>query len=574
VFKAIFRQIGKLFKIIFVLVPSPLSVGRITTYLSCALKYNYQYSSRRKSLGSPHLSYNSSLHKALQKLHMLYKDLSALGGEEIEAILKSGEIWDRKGYVYASQEAEFYKRAVEKLKNYVEKNRDFRHKITATEMPLTGWFGRYYFSARYDRVEESADGRIDVFDYKTGRAYIDAEGLKTNLQAVVYYYLARKKWGKRFGNYYVYYLEKNEVVPVIPDERDLENAYKTINSAVKRMKMGDHTPHTSPLCSWCDFAEICPERKGLEDPRIYKRIREGKKLALSYSKFSLYKNCPRNYKRIYLDRISPKPKYFFSIGLTIHETMEDFYTYDGWRREPALKFLLRRYMENWHPVGYKDQKQEEEYFKMGLEWLKAWYPLFAKGKWKRAYKVEPYFEMPLSGPKIGRGHVMVGFIDRIEENADGSFSIYDYKTDPILRTQEEMDQDLQLTIYYWLATAGWKIRDVSLEFFRFNKRLTTTRTGEDVIRMLRLVDELGFEMMEKEKKLEGLSTEEADKLYPPSVNKYCGGCDHFDTCPLKEEILKLSKEKVMNLSEDLLPREEKIFYEDEYNEEGGGGTKK
>jgi len=566
--KQFFKLLKNLFRLVFV--PAPvLSYSKINTFNICPLKYYFTYIEKKKSPPSYHLSYGASVHNALRILHTNFPDLKVVEEKDIEELLSRDDVWIRDGYISSEQEMELFEKALDKVKKYVEKNKDFRGKIIATEYNISGFISGLKFIGRLDRIEQTPDGKIDVLDYKTGKSFIDEEGLKSNLQAIIYYLLCKRNWGKKFGSFYVYYLERNEMVRFVPEEKNIDAAIELIKETVKSIKLAQYQPTPGPLCSWCDFAEICPERKSLPDPRVYKRVREGKRLALSYSKFSLYKNCPRNYKRIYIDRIAPKPRHFFAIGLTIHETMEDFYTYDGIRKEPTYKYLIKRYKENWHSFGYKDKKQEEEYFNMGLEWLEKWYPEFAKGKWRRAYKVEPYFEVPFEGEKIGKGHLMVGFIDRIEENPDGTFSIYDYKTDPILRTQEEVDQDLQLTIYYWVCTSFWKlnIRDLSLEFLRFTKRVTTTRTEDDVKRMFKLIDDVGSQMLENERRIEGLSIEEADKYFPPKINKYCGGCDHFDTCPLKEEILRSDRSKIMNISEDLKPSDEEFLIEEEFGEE-------
>ena len=134
-----------------------------------------------------------------------------------------------------------------------------------------------------------------------------------------------------------------------------------------------------------------------------------------------------------------------------------------------------------------------------------------------------------------------------------------------MRTQEEVDKDLQLTMYYWVCEKFWniKIRDLGLIFFKFNEIIRTTRNENDIAEMLDFLDRAGAEVIEKTQAIQGLEKSEADKLFPPKINKYCGGCDFLDECPLKEEILKMDPSKVMNLSEDLKVNEAELGPDEE-----------
>ncbi len=536
----------------------PLSAAKITTYLSCPMRYKYQYLSRKRAREKSHyLSFANSIQAAVEAIHK--RDISQVGEKEIFDILKS--VWKRGGYISSTQEDDFWRLGMSMLIDYADKNRHFKNKVIATNENLSGKFAGYQFNLRFSQISKNPDGKIEVVQFKTGKRFMDAEALRSDIQSVINYTIARKRWGKKFASYSVYNLYHGIKVEVVPNDKNIADVEEIVRSVVRKMKLGNFEPEQGPLCSWCNYASVCPARKKLPDPRVYKRVLESGRLALSYSKFSLYKNCPRNYKRIYIDKIATKPRYFFSIGLTIHKTMEDLYSYEGFRKEPSLKFLLTRYKKNWVAQGYKDVEQEKKYFSEGLNWLKEYYSKYVVGgKWQKAWKVEPYFEVPLSGPHIGSGHLVVGFIDRIEENPDGTFTIYDYKTDPLLRSQEEVDSDLQLSVYHWVCEKFWniKIRDLGLIFFRFGKIIRTSRSEEDIRKMLDLVDRVGAEMLENTRKIQGLSKEEADSYFPPKINKYCGGCDFLDECPLKEEILKMDRSKVMNVSDDLATRDDEL----------------
>jgi len=542
--KKIFRKIAAVFTSI-----GTLSAGKVNAYISCPRKYKYQYLSAKKSFASSHyLSFANSLQNAVEVMHA--SSIAELDDKQVFEILKN--CWKSMGYASAEQEDTFWMEGLRMLMDYVNKNRFFRNRIIAVKENVSGKFAGYLFNVRFAQVSKNPKGKIEIVQFKTGKRFQNEASLRADIQSVINYSIARQRWGGKLASYSVYNLYHGVKIAVEPSAKDIATCGKIVGDTVKKIKLGYFTPFQGPLCSWCEFAPVCPARKRLPDPRIYKRVLESKRLGMSYTKFSLYKNCPRNYKRIYIDKIATKPRYFFSIGQTVHKAMEDLYSYDG-IGEPSLKFLLASYEKNWEGGGYESPEQEESFFNEGLEWMKDYYEDHVKGQWKKAWKTEPYFEAPFQGPHIGAGHLLVGNIDRIESNDDGSYSIYDYKTDTILRTQEEVDSDLQLTMYSWVCEKffGIKIKEAALVFFRFNKIIRTVRTEEDYKKMLDLIDNLGAGILKNAEKGASLPHEEADKLFLPQINKYCGGCDFLEECPLKAEILKKKKSEVMNISEDL-----------------------
>jgi len=542
--KQLFRKISAFFTS-----AGTLSPGKISAYLACPKKYQYQYLSAKKSYASSHyLSFANSLQDAVEVMHS--DDIAGLDEKEIFEILKN--CWKSQGYSSSGQEDSFWLAGLRMLVDYMNKNRFFRNRIIGVKENVSGKFAGYLFNVRFGQVSKNPDGKIEVVQFKTGKRFQNEASLRSDIPSVINYSVALQRWGGKLASYSVYNLYHGVKIAVEPSEKDRADCEKTVADTVKKIKLGYFAPQQGPLCSWCEFASVCPARKLLPDPRAYKRVLESKRLAMSYSKFSLYKNCPRNYKRIYVDKISTKPRHFFSIGLTVHKAMEDLYSYDG-IGEPSLKFLLSSYEKNWESGGYESEEQEKAFFDDGMEWMKNYYEKYMKGQWKKAWKTEPYFEAPIQGPHIGAGHLLVGFIDRIEDNGDGTYSIYDYKTDPLLRTQEEVDNDLQLTMYSWVCEKyfGIKIKEAALVFFRFNKIIKTSRRDEDYKNMLELIDRLCAGILQNTEEAASLPREEADKLFMPTINKYCGGCDFLDECPRKEEILRKKPSEVMNISEDL-----------------------
>ncbi len=262
------------------------------------------------------------------------------------------------------------------------------------------------------------------------------------------------------------------------------------------------------------------------------------RIRLSYSKLSSYKRCPRAWKKVYLDGISSRPRPFFSFGTAVHEAFEHFFDPEG-EKKPTLKHLLALWDTAFreHPEGYHDEEERRKYFRRGVEMLKEYYEKnLSGGRYQPAYSIEDYFEVPL-----GENAVMAGFIDRIDRLDDGSFEILDYKTEPTRRSQEEVDKDDQLTIYFWAGREVFnlEIKQLSLLMLNFNERMVTTRKPEDIPIIVGAIDVVAVEMKEKIRRHqeEHEPSEDECVYFPPKKNKYCRGCDHLDSCPLKPDVL-------------------------------------
>ncbi len=153
--------------------------------------------------------------------------------------------------------------------------------------------------------------------------------------------------------------------------------------------------------------------------------------------------------------------------------------------------------------------------------LKTYYQRFVAGKkFKPAFSIEEYFEIP-----VGKDSIMTGFIDRIDKLSSKGYIVLDYKTEPTDRTQEAVDNDLQLTLYYWAGREFLKldIRELGLFMMSHDKLTTSRRTQEDIPHLLRRIEDVTLKIREEEE-------------FAPRINKYCLSCDHLEGCPLEADI--------------------------------------
>jgi len=565
--------------------PQPLKVSfsALNTYLQCPLKY--KLGAVDKVAPSPRagagLSFYKSLSSALESFHK--EGVKPPPTEEkLLAFLNRG--WDRRGYADEAEERQHRQMAEGILKSFYS---DF-----VRDRPNPAYIGvllnvstkTWSLSTRADRVDLLPDGTYEAIKYKTGKNVTEAASLARDPQAVLLYEgaNAHKRFAGRVSRVSFYFLRQNRKITVTPSPADIKAVLRSIGKTVAEMEslsrprgvitrtmegmvglLGRVVPASrpvtadpgdplslaekGPLCSTCEFLEACPAWP--LKPRSFCSDADDaydERIRLSYSKLSSYKRCPRAWKKVYLDGIGLQPRPFFSFGSAMHEAMEIFYDPRG-RRKSSLPYLLELWDQAFknHPAGYRDQEEARSYHQHGVEMIKKFHASFvAKTGYRPAYSVEEYFELPL-----GKNVVMTGYIDRIDQGEDGSYEIVDYKTEPTMRSQAELDGDDQLTIYFWAAETLLKIRVSQLALFmmRFDAKAVTLRRNSDIPQVTAAIDAVAAEMKEniRRHREEHPGAEAECRYFPARKNKYCRSCDYLEGCPLQPDILSDGKIRSM-----------------------------
>ena len=232
---------------------------------------------------------------------------------------------------------------------------------------------------------------------------------------------------------------------------------------------------------------------------------------LSYTQISLYRSCPLCYKLQYIDGLKPKDRWYFSFGNTMHTCAEHFFRVKV-PPPPSLDELLQFYEKNWLSEGYESAEEEASYKAYGREILAKFWEIHSSD-FRMPVAVEWMFNIDIEGVKLR------GYIDRVDKLGSGGLSIVDYKTDRELFTKDDLEKNLQLTLYQLAVEQSWylPVERLTLYHFRSNTPCSCEPRGEaqlEEARHLVLAVAKGIE----------------EERFPAIENQYCP-CDFAEHCP-------------------------------------------
>jgi len=232
---------------------------------------------------------------------------------------------------------------------------------------------------------------------------------------------------------------------------------------------------------------------------------------LSYTQISLYQSCPLCYKLQYVDGLKPKDKWYFSFGSTLHLCAQYFFKVRV-PPPPSLEELLQFYEENWISEGYDSAEEEAKYKTYGREILAKFWEIHS-ADFKMPVAVERIFYIDIEGIKLR------GFLDRVDKLDSGGLSIVDYKTNQALFTQDDLEKNLQLTLYQLAAEQTWHLPVERLTLYHLRSNTPCSCAARDEVR-LEEARHLVLEVAEDITEGKFLATE----------NQYCP-CDFAEHCP-------------------------------------------
>jgi putative RecB family exonuclease len=241
---------------------------------------------------------------------------------------------------------------------------------------------------------------------------------------------------------------------------------------------------------------------------------------LSVSRLTLYEQCALAFFYRYVDPGPEEPRgEAAAFGTVLHAVLESVYRwvveteYEG---AFPLEVLENNYRYAWLAADLTGVALYQE----GLELLRTYAKSHATVSHWTILAVEREFNFEVGG-SAGSGFVVNGFIDRVDKLADDWIAIVDYKSNRLLFYEDELENNLQMSIYGLVAREFWPwAKRVSFVFhmLRHDVHQGTERTAQQIDDAAGYIVSLGRR------------TEDAAQPWTPKLNPNCGYCDARRRC--------------------------------------------
>lgn len=248
----------------------------------------------------------------------------------------------------------------------------------------------------------------------------------------------------------------------------------------------------------------------------------------SYSRYSLYSECPQKYKFRYVDKLPEKPKPYFAFGSAIHNALEFLFDIKT-PHFPPLEQVLERFEKEWFKTeyfekGYPSFEGEKQDYVKGMGILKGFYE---KHKDDGIVPLAVEFKTKF----VIDGLNFTSIVDRIDYLGDGKLSVMDYKTgETIVKSPDQLHiyqkilesvPDLAALVFEKTSYIGdckvEKLGFYQLNSLKFNAFETGTKEEIDALwaKVLKTADNV-----------------KAQNFEPTPSEKTCRWCDFKNLCPV------------------------------------------
>ena len=255
-----------------------------------------------------------------------------------------------------------------------------------------------------------------------------------------------------------------------------------------------------------------------------------------------YEQCPLSFKLHYIDKHDIEPALPLQFGVLLHEVLEDLFR---WVLKEEYKGPLpeSKATEFYRIAWTRSKLTGLELFQEGLSIIRSYVRRHPPIDPFNILAIEEEFNIQVEEFTVN------GSIDRVDQVGDTAIRISDYKSNRMLFSREDVDFDLQMSVYALAAKELWPWAthiEFAFHMLRHDLIQRTERSEEQIQDAKEYLVTLGRQT-------------ETVTEYPARLNSNCGYCDHRNHCSSyrdamtqKTEILAIDEsdlEQVIRLRE-------------------------
>src|ERR1700677_2741879 len=237
---------------------------------------------------------------------------------------------------------------------------------------------------------------------------------------------------------------------------------------------------------------------------------------LSATAVETYETCPLQFKFEREWKLARQVHAAMQYGAAMHRVLRTYYDSLRLGKARSDEELLQLFRDDLAASRIQDNYQRELYLKQGIEQLQDFLTGTRSTPPREVLHTEEWFEVQIAGTKVA------GRIDRIDQAADGSIAIVDYKTGKA-RSQEDADESLQLSIYAMAAREKWGYRVGALVFHNLEGNVPVfSRRAE-------------LQLGEARERVLAAARGIAEGNFDPKPDFHCSFCAFRGLCPAREK---------------------------------------
>lgn len=270
---------------------------------------------------------------------------------------------------------------------------------------------------------------------------------------------------------------------------------------------------------------------------------------LSYSQVETFTNCKRSYFERYHAKKRPKKHPAARLGTTVHKVLESVYRWalgNKYKGKFPIEQAFQCLKEVWADPKEGLAGEAHTWWADAVLMLRNYAQANPVIDATRVLGVEiGQEEEDHEGPTtfmLG-GYPFVAKIDKVEKLDEETALISDYKSDRMIRYRDDVDRDLQLTIYEIAVRRRFPwVKYVVLELNMLRHGISQqarTRTPEELADAEMFVEEVGREIV-------------AETTWEPKLNRWCHTCGYKADCSAYQDALKGGADEDSMLAQDLI----------------------
>jgi len=250
--------------------PTVYSHSRLSVFEECRLRYRLRYVDRvKREREGVEAFLGSRVHETLEAL---YRDVLMGRAPTADAVVEDferrwEERWNDAVVVRDPRWGPDDHRAAgeEALRRYHARHAPFRSDQTlglevrvAVELP-----GGARLEGFADRVARDPDGRISIHDYKTSSVLPSQADVDRDRQLALYQAGVERMWPGAPGIRLVWhFLRYDERLVSVRTREQLATTLRDAAGVVRAVESEtEWRPTPSPLCDWCPYWDLCPEKR-------------------------------------------------------------------------------------------------------------------------------------------------------------------------------------------------------------------------------------------------------------------------------------------------------------------------